>query len=137
MKGNIYFSAKDVRADRLGATSLLNSTWYTRPALIPAMPSLDSRAPLPVHAVRATRTTAGVQLNWRRTSSTPRRTPIYRRELPGGDHCPDNDARNLMTTTRAHLTDPTATPGKPYLYTVTALDRLANQSVPIPTVTLR
>jgi uncharacterized lipoprotein YddW (UPF0748 family) len=138
VKGNIYFSAKDVRADRLGATSLLNSTWYTRPALIPAMTSLDSRAPLPVHAVRATRTTDGVQLNWRTTSSDTTSYAVYRRELAGGDHCPDNDARNLLSTTRnTTYTDTTATPGKAYLYTVTALDRLANQSVPIPAVSLR
>lgn len=138
VKGDIYFSAKDVRADRLGATTLLNSTWYTRPALIPTMPNLDSRAPLPVHAVRATRTADGVELSWRRTSSDTTSYAIYRRDLTGGDHCPDTDARNLIATTRTPTyTDPTATPGKPYLYTVTALDRLANQSPPIPTVVMR
>jgi uncharacterized lipoprotein YddW (UPF0748 family) len=138
VKGNIYFSAKDVRADRLGATTLLNNTWYTRPALIPTMPSLDSRAPLPVHAVRSTRTTDGVQLTWRRTSADSTSYAVYRRELAGGDHCPDNDARNLIGTTRdTTYLDTTATPGEAYIYTVTALDRLANQSVPIPTVVLR
>lgn len=139
VKGNIYFSAKDVRADRLGATSLLNSTWYTRPALIPAMPSLDSRAPLPVHAVRATRTTDGVQVTWRRTSADTTSYAVYRRELTGGDHCPDNDARNLIATVRSteSYLDTTATPGTAYIYTVTALDRLSNQSVPIPAVSLR
>ncbi len=138
VKGNIFFSAKDVRADRLGATTLLNNTWYTRPALIPAMPALDSRAPLPPHAVHATRTTAGVQLKWRPTSPDSTSYAVYRRELLAGDHCPDNDARNLLTTTRSQsYLDTTATPGKRYLYTVTALDRLSNQSVPIPTVSLR
>jgi uncharacterized lipoprotein YddW (UPF0748 family) len=139
VKGNVYFSAKDVRADRLGATTLLNNTWYTRPALIPAMPSLDSRAPLPVHAVRATRTSEGVQLTWRRTSSDTTSYAVYRRELAGGDHCPDNDARNLIATIRGteSYLDTTATPGKAYLYRVTALDRLSNQSVPIPAVSVR
>jgi hypothetical protein len=142
VKGNIYFSAKDVRADRLGATTLLNNTWYTRPALIPAMPSLDSRPPLPVHAVQATRTADGVQVKWRRTSGDTTSYAVYRRELMGGDHCPDNDARNLVATVRStgaaqSYLDTTATPGKVYLYTVAALDRLANQSVPIPTVSLR
>ena len=139
VKGNIYFSAKDVRADRLGATSLLNSTWYTRPALIPTMRNLDSRPPLPVHAVQATRTADGVQLKWRRASSDTTSYAVYRRELTGADHCPDNDARNLIATVRSteSYLDTTATPGTAYLYTVTALDRLANQSVPIPAVSLR
>lgn len=141
VKGNIYFSAKDVRADRLGATTLLNNTWYTRPALIPAMPSLDSRPPLPVQAVQATRTADGVQVKWRRTTSDTTSYAIYRRELLGGDHCPDNDARNLIATLRStgatqSYLDTTATPGTKYLYTVTALDRLANQSIPIPTISL-
>jgi uncharacterized lipoprotein YddW (UPF0748 family) len=138
VKGDIYFSAKDVRADRLGATTLLNNNWYTRPALIPAMPALDSRSPLPVHAVRSTRTADGVQLTWHRTSADATSYAVYRRELNGGDHCPDNDARNLIATTRdTTYLDPTATPGKPYLYTVTALDRLANQSIPIPSAVVR
>ncbi|MEU4288936.1 family 10 glycosylhydrolase [Kribbella sp. NPDC026596] len=142
VKGNIYFSAKDVRADRLGATTLLNNNWYTRPALIPAMPSLDSRPPLPAHAVQATRTADGVQVKWRRTSGDTTSYAVYRRELLGGDHCPDNDARNLIATVRStgaaqSYLDTTATPGKAYLYTVAALDRLANQSVSIPAVSLR
>ena len=41
------------------------------------------------------------------------------------------------TGTSQSYVDTTATPGKLYLYTVTALDRLSNQSVPIPTVSLR
>ncbi len=131
-----------MRADRLGATTLLNTTWYTRPALIPAMPSLDSRPPLPVHAVQATRTGAGVQVKWRRTSGDTTSYAVYRRELLGGDHCPDNDARNLIATVRStgaaqSYLDTTATPGKVYLYSVTALDRLSNQSIAIPTVSLR
>jgi uncharacterized lipoprotein YddW (UPF0748 family) len=142
VKGNIYFSAKDVRADRLGATTLLNNNWYTKPALIPAMPALDSRPPLPVHATRAKRTASGVQLTWSRTSTDTTSYAVYRREFLGSDHCPDNDARNLLTTLRStgatqSYVDPTATPGKTYLYTVTALDRLSNQSIGIPAVSPR
>ncbi|GAA0571141.1 family 10 glycosylhydrolase [Kribbella sandramycini] len=142
VKGNIFFSAKDVRADRLGATTLLNNTWYTRPALIPAMPELDSRPPLPPIAVHATRGASGVQLKWRRTSADTTSYAVYRRELLSGDHCPDNDARNLVATLRStgatqSYVDSTAVPGKLYLYSVAALDRLSNQSIAIPTLSLR
>src|SRR4051812_26893879 len=135
VKGDIYFSAKDVRADRLGATTLLNSKWYTRPALIPAMPSLDSRAPLPVHALRSSRTSAGVTLRWKPTSADSTSYAIYRRDLGGGDWCADNDARNLLTTLRGtSFIDTTAVKGHHYLYSVTALDRASNQSLPLPTL---
>jgi uncharacterized lipoprotein YddW (UPF0748 family) len=135
VKGDIYFSAKDVRADRLGATTLLNNTWYTRPAIIPPMPHLDSRPPLPVHSVRADRLTTGVRLQWRPTSADTTSYAIYRRDLTAGDRCPDNDARNLLTTQRdTTYTDPTALPGHHYLYSITALDRTWNQSLPLPAI---
>ncbi|MGC4943651.1 glycoside hydrolase family 10 protein [Kribbella sp. DT2] len=142
VKGDIYFSAKDVRADRLGATSLLNSTWYTRPALVPAMPSLDSRPPLPVHALKASRTGAGVKLDWRSTSKDTTSYAVYRRDLLGGDWCADTDARNLVATMRATggqqtWTDTTAVAGGHYIYLVTALDRTWDQSIPLPAAAIR
>ena len=139
VKGDIYFSAKDVRVDRLGATSLLNSNWYTRPALIPAMPSLDSRAPLPVRSLRSDKTSTGVRLQWRATSAETTSYAVYRRDLAAGDWCADNDARNLVATLRSTggqqtYVDITAVNGHHYLYSVTALDRTWNQSLPIPTI---
>jgi uncharacterized lipoprotein YddW (UPF0748 family) len=139
VKGDIFFSAKDVRADRLGATTLVNNTWYTRPALVPAMPSLDARPPLPVHALRATNTSGGVQLQWRATSADTTSYAIYRRALPFDDTCPDNDARNLIATVRTTggpqtYLDTTAEQGQRYVYFVSALDRTWNESVRIPTV---
>jgi uncharacterized lipoprotein YddW (UPF0748 family) len=83
--GDIYFSAKDVRADRLGATSLLNATWYTRPALVPAMPRLDSRPPARVRSLRAGRTAEGVRLTWHPGSADSTSYAIYRRDLAAGD----------------------------------------------------
>ncbi|ONI68884.1 glycosyl hydrolase [Kribbella sp. ALI-6-A] len=142
VKGDIYFSAKDVRADRLGATSLLNSTWYTRPALVPAMPSLDARPPLPVHGLKAARTAGGVELQWRATSKDTTSYAVYRRDLTAGDWCADNDARNLLATMRSTggqqtYVDTTAVAGRHYLYLVTALDRGWNQSVPLPAAVVR
>ena len=95
-----------------------------------------------MHAVHASRKSDGVQVKWSRTSKDTTSYAIYRRELRGGDHCPDNDARNLVATVRStgaaqSYTDTTATPGTAYIYSVTALDRLANQSIPIPAVTIR
>jgi uncharacterized lipoprotein YddW (UPF0748 family) len=142
VKGDIYFSAKDVRADRLGATSLLNSNWYSRPALVPAMPSLDSRPPLPVRSLHSDRTDTGVRLQWRATSADTTSYGIYRRDLAAGDWCPDNDARNLLATVRAGtgqqtFVDTTAIAGHQYVYLVTALDRTWNESIPLPTISRR
>jgi uncharacterized lipoprotein YddW (UPF0748 family) len=142
VQGDIYFSAKDVRADRLGATTLLNQNWYTRPALVPAMPSLDARPPLPVRSLHADRTPAGVRLQWRTGSTDTTSYAVYRRDLTAGDLCPDNDARNLLATVRSTgarqtFVDATAVKGHRYVYLVTALDRMWNQSLPLPALVLR
>ena len=138
MKGDIYFSAKDVRTDRLGATSLLNATWYTRPALVPAMPRLDSRPPAHVRSLRAARSSEGVRLTWRPGSADSASYAIYRRDLAAGDWCADHDARNLVATVRSQTyVDTTAMPGHRYLYTLTALDRTWNESWPVPALVVR
>jgi uncharacterized lipoprotein YddW (UPF0748 family) len=142
VNGDIYFSAKDVRADRLGATSLLNKNWYSRPALVPAMPSLDARPPMPVRSLRSDWISTGVQLQWRAGSTDTTSYAVYRRDLAAGDHCPDSDARNLIGSIRSTggqqtFVDTTAEKGHHYIYRVTALDRTWNQSIPLPTVIQR
>ncbi len=74
VKGNIYFSAKDVRADRLGATTLLNQTWYSRPALVPESPSLKVRPPLPVRSLTTRAADRGVELTWAPTGPSSSRS---------------------------------------------------------------
>jgi hypothetical protein len=40
--GNIYFSAKDVRANRSTAWGSSGCNWYRHPALVPPMPWIDA-----------------------------------------------------------------------------------------------
>ena len=128
--GNIYFSAKDVKADRLGATALLNQTWYEHPALVPTTWWKDRRPP---HAVDRLRR-RGSTLTWERGSRDAVSYAVYR--FSGHpDRCDVSGSQALVATLR-HVdtrtqtwTDPNTTAARGRVtHVVTAVDRLGNES---------
>ncbi|WP_442854969.1 family 10 glycosylhydrolase [Burkholderia sp. MSMB1498] len=134
VKGDIYFSAKDVRADRLGSMSQLVRKWYSRPALVPTMPWLKATPPLAVNGLRVERTPDGVRLRWQAGSADTVSYAIYRHERPLCDACRDIDARHLVATVRGtDYLDAKASVDHEYMYSVTALDRVWNESAPVAT----
>lgn len=94
--GNIYFSAKDVRADRRGTTTALVQRWYTRPALLPVVGDSEGSAPQAVASVSLN----GASLKWTGSDPSAASYAIYR--IPGSlaGPCDLADARNLIATVR-------------------------------------
>ncbi|WP_214411722.1 glycoside hydrolase family 10 protein [Sphaerisporangium fuscum] len=84
--GDIYYSAGDLRADRLGSTTRLLADHYTSPALPPLLPRLAAgAAPRRPVLTRVRRTADGVELDFHATGhAEPRLYAIYRLE-PGAD----------------------------------------------------
>lgn len=132
--GNMYFSAVQVSADRLGATSLLNETWYSRPALVPASPWLDTRrgAPTPVQWVKASHRQGSNMLQWKASRASD--TASYAIYAVPGHHvrsCDLADARHLVATVRAmgqvqRWTEPDEQGDVTYV--VTPVDRTGNEA---------
>jgi uncharacterized lipoprotein YddW (UPF0748 family) len=132
VQGNIYFSAVSVRADELGATTLLNEKWYSRPALLPASPWLKHRAPARVTIIRRD----GNSLRWQSGSRDTAHFAIYR--VPVRDHHSQAksrdlaDARYLAAVVPAQRnnswTDQDAARGTRHVYVVSAVDRAGNES---------
>ncbi|MEV0127897.1 family 10 glycosylhydrolase [Dactylosporangium sp. NPDC050688] len=136
--GDVHFSAVQVRADRLGAETILTAEHRTRPAFPPAWgPARPLLFPV---LTGARRTDAGVQLRWHPTASGTgpfaevTSYGVYRLDgttVPGA--CDLADAAHLVATVRGTMyTDPTAEPGRHYTYVVTALDRRWHESPPSP-----
>ncbi|HZM79333.1 MAG TPA: family 10 glycosylhydrolase [Candidatus Limnocylindrales bacterium] len=125
--GDIYFSAKDVRANRIGAIARLVADHYTRPAIVPAYG--PGPAPAAPTITGASSGAGGITLTW---SGSGTEFAVYR--VTGSataDPCHFADARNLLKTTRAKtFSDATAATGTTYTYFVTALDRLHHESTP-------
>lgn len=135
VKGDIYFSAAQVRANRLEHMSIVKADHYQQPALPPTSARLAGRGPgLPV-IVDANKTSGGMRLKW--VSGAATSYAVYRL----GGHtflgrCDLADATHLVATVRASrqpvqtFTDATAVAGQRYTYYVTALDRSNNESRP-------
>ncbi|MEU8142403.1 family 10 glycosylhydrolase [Nonomuraea sp. NPDC048901] len=127
--GDIYFSAKDVKANRIGAIAALVNAHYAKPALPPARGT--AAAPAAPTSAAATRGSGGVALSWQGAGATA--YAIYRVDgsRPAADPCAYADARNLLGTTRkTTFTDATATATGGYTYYVTALNRTHQESAP-------
>lgn len=139
VKGDVFFSAKDVRANRLAHMELIMAEHYSRPALNPVMPHLGGQAPQRPVIADVRRTADGAQFRWVDTSAQLRATSyaVYRFDgIRAVTACDLDDAANLLATGRATgdvlqtFTDPTAQPGQRYTYVITTLDRLHNESAP-------
>jgi uncharacterized lipoprotein YddW (UPF0748 family) len=137
--GDVWFSAKDVRADAAGSTTQMVQRHYSRPAIIPPILRLAGKAPhRPVleQAVRGD----GVRLSWHspstgRGTGEPTSYAIWRfdghRPVTRGDVA---DATHLLATVRRTdgrlqtFVDDTAEAGRRYTYAVSALDRTWRES---------
>ncbi len=121
--GDVFFSAKDVQANRIGAVNRMVTDHYSRPALVPAYG--PGSAPAAPSITAASRVSNGVSLTW---SGSGTEFAVYRLTGPAGE-CSFADARNLIKTTRSkNFTDTTAAAGTTYTYYVSALDRLHHES---------
>ena len=137
--GNIYFSAKDVRANRLDGMGYVQRDWYSHPALVPPMPWLDATAPSKAPKdLSAVRSASGTSLRWRAGEGTTVSFAIYRipvtaDRVKAGD-CRLADATYLVATVRGaagYTTWTDTTPGgQRYTYVITGVDRLWNESIP-------
>ncbi|MDO3700143.1 family 10 glycosylhydrolase [Micromonospora sp. C28SCA-DRY-2] len=116
--GSVHFSAKQVRADKLGAVSRYRAAHYAGPALLPTMAQLPA-APPAAPTVTGTRRAdgGGVELAWRGDGATS--FAVYR---------VDGDAARLVGTTRdTGWVDRTAPARGPLTYCVSGLDRSGNE----------
>ncbi|SFJ68558.1 glycoside hydrolase family 10 protein [Thermoflavimicrobium dichotomicum] len=137
VKGSMFFSMSDLRANRLGIKDRLAQDLYKYPALVPSMPWLDDDAPPAPHIHSALRTQKGIALVWGdHPKSDAVYYVIYRFKK---DEAIDFDRpEHILTTIRRSgkfsiaqfYLDTTAQPDEQYVYYVTAVDRLHNESKP-------
>ncbi|MBN8822893.1 MULTISPECIES: family 10 glycosylhydrolase [unclassified Spirosoma] len=136
VQGSVMFSAKNLKLNPLAIRDSLQTNFYRHLALVPPMPWLDSIPPLPPRDLKAAITPEGVELFW---DQSPEASDgdgaeaylVYRFE-GRRPRLRLDDPRYIVAhcigegTTR--FVDKTADPKKKYLYAITALDRLRNES---------
>jgi uncharacterized lipoprotein YddW (UPF0748 family) len=119
--GSVHFSAKQIRADRLGAVSRYRDRHYAAPALLPTMQRLPVAPPTAPRITAARKVAGKVEVEWQAgTGPEPAGWALYR---------VDGAAADLVATGRrgAAVVDP-APPATAATYCLSGLDRSANES---------
>ena len=123
--GDIYFSAKQVRANRLGHMDLLQQEHYARPALLPVTAGVPGRRPDAVRRLDADRRGSQVRLTW---GGAGEAFAVYRVPGRGANRCDLADAAHLVDVTHGRSWSGPAGRGTA-TYVVTALDRAHRESI--------
>lgn len=137
ISGQAIYNTSSLRSTtKLGFRDSLRLFFYNKPALQPAMPWKDNVSPVQPIALSAVKYgNDSVVLNWTKPATNNneldkvKRFVIYRSTNPVIDV---NDANNIRFITPFDTTafrDNSIAPNTTYYYTVTALDRLHNESV--------
>lgn len=134
--GSVFFSAKSLKTNPLAIRDSLQTRFYNYPALPPTMPWLDSIPPLPPRDLKAAVVPEGIELFWQQPGQAldgdgASSYVVYRFEGRRPRLVLDDPrfivARCLGESSTRFL-DKTADAKKKYVYVVTAVDRLQNES---------
>jgi uncharacterized lipoprotein YddW (UPF0748 family) len=134
VQGSVYFSSKSLTRNPGHVQDSLRLGFYRHPALVPVMAWKAGQAPARPENLQATKTSSGVALKWQAGSASPKAEApryyvVYRFQKYRE---PDlNNPQNIVAKvfgTTTHYLDAAAPGRKRYVYIVTALDRLQQES---------
>ncbi|TDD63538.1 glycoside hydrolase family 10 protein [Actinomadura rubrisoli] len=129
VRGDVFFSAADIAADRRGFASRLRADHYSRPAVPPPVQGRGGQAPPAVQDLKARPDGKGVRVDWR-PSQGAASYAVYRVDGKRAGCAPVDPTRLVADVRGGGILDPSAKPGRSYTYYVTALDRLHHESPP-------
>ncbi len=137
VQGSVFFSSASLRRNYGGVNDSLKNNYYKNPALPPPMLWLDSVAPNPVRDLLVARADNGLQLHWQTPFLAKDKELVYGYVIYRfyqGERINISDPTHILHIQYNPLTasiDATAEKGKNYVYIVTAIDRLKNESDPV------
>ena len=132
--GQVHFRHAFLQANPLGYRTDLQQNVYQRPALIPPMPWKSTTAPQAPSGLTAIQGENAVVLSWipapegRDELDKVRQFAVYRSADAGIDIEAPHNLLGVTRTTANAYADTKAQSGQYYYYTVTALNRLSNES---------
>jgi len=140
VEGSVFFSANSLMHNAYGFTDTLRKNYYRYPALPPVMLWLDSLPPNAPKNLTAKFTGNSVRLNWMMPDTAKDGDGAYGYVIyrfDGTDKVDLNDPKyilHIQYNTDVMYEDKTTQNGKTYLYVITSLDRMKNESDPTPTI---
>jgi uncharacterized lipoprotein YddW (UPF0748 family) len=136
VEGSVFFSSNSLINNPLGFADSLRHNYYRYPALPPLMLWRDSVAPNPPKLVVARAERRGVLLSWQTPDIARDKEPVYGYVIyrTGENERFDiTDPKNIIHIqydADPSFTDSSAERGKDYVYYITAIDRIKNESDP-------
>jgi uncharacterized lipoprotein YddW (UPF0748 family) len=140
IQGSVYFSSASLRRNYGGLNDSLQNNYYRTPALPPLMLWRDSVAPNPVRQLLVGRTNQGLLLTWQIPLLAKDKEAVYGYVIYRFFQGENIDLSNpehilhIQYHTGTSTEDNTAQKGKNYVYIVTAIDRLKNESEPVSVI---
>jgi len=137
VQGSVYFSSASLRRNYGGLNDSLRNNYYKTPALPPVMLWRDSVAPNAPRQLGVGRTERGLLLNWLTPLLAKDKELVYGYvvyRFYQGENINTADPSHILRIQYNPITsceDNTAEKGKNYVYLVTALDRMKNESDPV------
>jgi uncharacterized lipoprotein YddW (UPF0748 family) len=139
--GQAVYNTNSLRSNPLGFRDSLRLDFYRKPALQPTMPWKDATPPGAPAALTALKYRSdSVVLEWSNTAALTgeldkaRQFVIYRSESPNVDISRAANILLIAGSDSTRYSDTAVEEGTTYYYTVTAVDRLHNESAPSNTV---
>ncbi|HED37003.1 MAG TPA: glycoside hydrolase [Ignavibacteria bacterium] len=139
--GTVFFSAKSIYKNYSNLADSLKDHYFKYPAIVPTMPWLDNVPPLPPSDLKETYDSSkGIILSWKgpgiaSDGDTAYQYIIYR--FSGESKINLNDPRHIMdiiTNRKTQYEDKNVEKGVNYIYVISALDRLHNESLNNPRI---
>jgi len=134
VQGSVYFSQRSLLNNPLGFTDSLKKTYYNHPALTPTMQWLDSIPPNQPQQLTAVALPGKVTLKWATPAPARDKEPVYGYVIYRftDDQKVDMERTENIISIRFNVDlsaeDTTAQKDKKYIYVVTAIDRIKNES---------
>ena len=133
VKGMNFFSSKSITGNFLGIQDSLRNDLFKYPALVPAMPWLDSVPPSSVTNLSAAKIANGILVTWQKPINNPAKYFIvYRFDDPATINIDDPRKIRSVTisdTTSFLDTEPIVLNAQSVTYVVTSVDRLHNETL--------
>lgn len=134
VQGSVYFTSNSLLKNPLGVTDSLRNNYYQHPALPPVMLWRDSVAPNPPQKLTATINEGKVLLDWKPPIPAKDKEPVYGYAVYRFDKNEKinlDDPKHLFSiryNNKTSCKDESIEQGKTYVYIVTALDQMKNES---------
>jgi len=140
VEGSVFFSSNSLTNNFGGFADSLSADFYKYPALPPPMLWLDSIPPNVPQNLVAKQLGLGVNLTWQAPLPAKDNEPVYGYVIyrfDGNAKVDISDPKNILEiqyNNSLSYFDSGVQKGKTYLYVITALDRLKNESDRSPTI---